>query len=74
MDNKNYYCKKHQQIKQYSKYYYLKNKDRIDLSNQSIQELKEYYWEMYMAEPKVNNKINVVDKVNAGDEIICNFD
>ena len=70
MDNKNYYCKKHQQMKQYSKYYYLKNKDRIDKSNQSIQELKDYYWQMYMAEPKVNT----VDKVNAVDEIICNFD
>ena len=74
MDNSFYYCKNNQQMKQYSKYYYLKNKDRIDKSNQSIQELKDYYWQIYMAEPKLNNKVNTVDKVNAVDEIICNFD
>ena len=60
MNNTEYYCKKNQKIEQYNKYYYLKNKDRIEKSNQSIQELKEYYWKMYIG-----------DKV---DEIICNFD
>ena len=65
MNNTEYYCKKNQKIKQYSKYYYLKNKDRIEKSNQSIQELKEYYWKMYIGEHKLNDKV---------DEIICNFD
>ena len=65
MNNTEYYCKKNQKIKQYNKYYYIKNKDRIEKSNQSIQELKEYYWKMYIGEPKLNDKV---------DEIICNVD
>ena len=64
MDNAEYYCKKNQKIKQYNKYYYLKNKDRIEKSNQNIQELKEYYWKMYIGEPKLNDKV---------DEIVCNL-
>ena len=62
MDDTEYYCKSNQKIKQYNKNYYVKIKDRIEKSNQSIQELKEYYWKMYIGEPN--------DKV---DEIVCNL-
>ena len=64
MDNQ-YINKKRNRIQTYSKYYYLKNKERIQQQNQSIVEFQNYYWSVY---EKKEPKIKVVD------EIIVKFD